>query len=79
MLKQERFQVEFAGNTLTDALRVLIEDRPHLADDLLSPDGAISRDLAFFINDVQAGGDSPGESRVHDGDRITILPPIAGG
>jgi molybdopterin converting factor small subunit len=79
LMKQARFQVEFTGKTLLDALHVLIEDHPHLAGDLMDSDANISRNLAFFINDEQISGDSPSERRVVDGDRITILPPIAGG
>jgi sulfur carrier protein ThiS len=80
LFKKQRFPIDFAGGTLSDAFRSLIDLHPHLEDDLLDDDReAIKLTLATFVNDERIPNDALDHHTIEDGDRITILSPISGG
>lgn len=80
LLKKQRVLVDFAGGTLGEALRALIDSNPHLEEDLLDDDGkTLKITLATFVNDERIPSDALDRHEIEDGDRITILSPISGG
>lgn len=79
MIRKQRFEVEFEGGPLSDAIAGLIKAHPDLAGDLLTPDGHIKSSLATFVNDERITRDERDRIELKGGDRVTILPPLFGG
>jgi molybdopterin converting factor small subunit len=71
--------VQGRGGTLADLLADL--DRRHrgLRDRLVTADGALHRFVNVYVNDEDVRFLGSLDAPVHDGDRVTILPAVAGG
>ncbi len=78
-IKKQRYEINFPGGSLGDAVDKLLEAYPHLEDDILLPDKIIQSTLAIFVNDERISGDTRESFEIRDGDRITILTPLSGG
>ena len=68
-----------SGETVGDALRDLVRQRPGLGLHFFDEAGAIRRHILCFHNEVYARGREGLELAVHPGDRITILNSVSGG
>jgi len=68
--------VELAGGTLGEVLRQLAgRHGPEFRAQVLAEDGGPQKALLLFVGDEPAGADRA----LRDGDRVTILTPMAGG
>jgi len=78
-IKKQRFEIEFSGGTLAEAIHKLLGVHPNLGDDLLDPEKKIRSSLATFVNDERISGDMRERFEIRDRDRITVLTPLSGG
>ncbi len=72
-------EVSVDGATVEEAAHRLAVAHPGLRPRLLAPDGRLRGSVAVYLNneDVRAG--NGGETRLHDGDVLEVLPALAGG
>jgi molybdopterin converting factor small subunit len=78
-IKKQRFEINFPGGSLGEAINKLLEAYPHLEGDILLPGKMIQNTLAVFVNDERISGEKRESFEIGDGDRITILTPLSGG
>ncbi|MCX8029158.1 MAG: MoaD family protein [Brevinematales bacterium] len=76
---KKEIAIEVKGQTLRDALLELTEIYPNLKDRLFDEVGNMRKFLTIFINNTNAKDFEGENTRLKDGDTITILPAIAGG
>ena len=67
------------GETVGDALRDLVRQRPGLGLHFFDEGGSIRRHILCFHNEVYARGREGLQIAVRPGDRITILNSVSGG
>ncbi len=67
------------GADVSAALHALVERFPTLAARLFAPDGGVRRDVNVFVNGGNAARRDGTRTRLRDGDRLAILPPVGGG
>jgi molybdopterin converting factor small subunit len=70
--------VEGAGGTLKDLIADLDARHPGLGDRLLE-DGKLRRFVNVYLNDEDVRFTGGLETELADGDRVTVLPAVAGG
>jgi molybdopterin converting factor small subunit len=71
--------VDGAGDTL-DALFVDLDAKhPGLRGRLVTEDGALHRFVNVYVNDEDVRFTGALETKLNDGDSVTILPAVAGG
>jgi molybdopterin converting factor small subunit len=72
-------QVEASGATLGAALDDLFARYPTVREQILAPEGGLSRFVNVFVNDQDARYLQGLETPVQDHDTIVLLPAMAGG
>lgn len=76
---QEQREVTIEGETVGEALRRTVERHPSLERHLYTEDGKLRSFVNVFLNDDDIRHLDKEDTRVADGDRISIIPSIAGG
>lgn len=71
--------VSVEGETIGDVLRTLVEQHPGLAGQVLTEDGELHRFVNVYLNDDDVRYLNRLETKVGNGDLISILPAVAGG
>jgi molybdopterin converting factor small subunit len=74
-----RAEVPVAAGSLRSVLEAIGRDAPELCARLLDEGGALRRHVNVFVNDEDVRFRELLDTPVHDGDRVTIVPAIAGG
>jgi molybdopterin/thiamine biosynthesis adenylyltransferase/rhodanese-related sulfurtransferase/molybdopterin converting factor small subunit len=74
-----RSQVEASGATVAAALGALVSEFPDLGPQLLGEDGRPRSFVNLFVNGEDVRGRAGLDTRLADGDRLAIVPAIAGG
>ena len=67
------------GETVGDVFRRLVEQYPGLAENLLGDDGSLHKFVNVYRNDDDIRYLDALDTKVADGDVISILPAVAGG
>lgn len=75
----ERAQVEARGATVGEALRDLVLRHPALRDRLLDEGGALRRHVSVFVNDEDVRLRQALDTPLGEGDRLALVPALAGG
>lgn len=75
----ESEEVAVEATTVEEALRRLVDRHPALGRHLFTGDGALRSFVNVFLNDEDVRFLEQGKTRVAPGDRISIIPSIAGG
>jgi len=78
-LTRERAEVSAEGRTVAEVIADLDRAYPGLGARLLAKDGALRRYVNVFVNDEDARHLGGAAAPVSDGDRLTLVPAIAGG
>ena len=71
--------VQAGPGTLRQVLAVLDATYPGLRDQLLTPEGTLHRFVNVYVNQEDIRFLQELETRVAEGDLVTILPAVAGG
>jgi sulfur-carrier protein len=71
--------VEGAGDTLNDLLTDLDGRHPGLRGRLVTPEGGLHRFVNVYVNDEDVRFLGALDTKIADGDSVTILPAVAGG
>ncbi|MGH3662921.1 MAG: MoaD/ThiS family protein [Micromonosporaceae bacterium] len=71
--------VEGAGDTLADLFADLDARHPGLRGRLVTDTGALHRFVNVYVNDEDVRFTGALETKLSDGDSVTILPAVAGG
>ena len=71
--------IEVEGNSVRNALVSLDAAFPALRERLRAPDGQIRRTLLVFVNGDDIRNCDGEETRLREGDEISIVPALAGG
>jgi len=68
-----------AGATVGDALDALIDDRPALADRVLTEDGDLRRHVNVLRNGENVRNLDGLDTELDGGDELAMFPPVSGG
>ncbi|HYI46799.1 MAG TPA: ubiquitin-like small modifier protein 1 [Actinomycetota bacterium] len=71
--------VEVVPGTIADLIDQLEEKHPGLKEQLLAEDGQLHRFVNIYVNDEDARYLEKLETKVSDGETVSILPSVAGG
>lgn len=71
--------VTVAAKTVEEALRLLAEAHPDLAQHLFDESGRLRSYISLFVNDEDVRSLSGGDTELATTDRLMIVPSIAGG
>jgi molybdopterin synthase sulfur carrier subunit len=71
--------VQVSPGTLRDVLRELVGRYPGMGDQLLGADGGLHRFVNLYINDEDVRYVDGLDTKLGDGDVLSILPAVAGG
>jgi len=71
--------VEAAGETLRDLLDDLERRYPGIKERIVSEDGRLHRFVNLYLNDEDVRYLGSLETKVQEGDTVSILPAVAGG
>jgi len=71
--------VQIEGATIGDVLRALVSENPGLSSQVLTEDGTLHRFVNVYLNDDDVRYLDRLDTKVADGDVISILPAVAGG
>ena len=71
--------VQANGETLRDAVGDLVRQFPGLAGQVVTEDGSLHRFVNVYVNDDDARYLDKLDTKLSDGDVISILPAVAGG
>ena len=71
--------VEVEPGTIADLVRQLEQKHPGLSEQLLTGDGELHRFVNVYVNDEDSRYLEKLETKVSDGDTVSILPSVAGG
>jgi len=74
-----RSVVTVEGATIGDVLRTLVAEYPGMAGQVLTDDGGLHRFVNVYLNDDDVRYLEKLDTKVSDGDTISILPAVAGG
>lgn len=74
-----RSNVAALGSTVGEVLADLSRSYPGIKDQLLGEDGRLHRFVNVYVNDDDVRYLDQLDTRVSDGDTISILPAVAGG
>lgn len=72
-------QVDAEGSTLRELLADLESRYPGITKNVVTPDGGLHRFVNVYVNDEDVRYLGSLETAVKEGDRISILPAVAGG
>ncbi len=67
------------GAKVADALRALVGRFPSVGPRLFNERGDVRRDVSVLVNGGNALRRDGVRTRLEDGDRLTLLPPVGGG
>jgi molybdopterin converting factor small subunit len=71
--------VAVEGATVGEVFDDLIRQHPGLRDQLLTPEGDVHRHLTIFLNDDDIRYLGKLDTKVGEGDTLTLMPAVAGG
>ena len=71
--------VQANGETLRDAVGDLVRQFPGLAGQVVTEDGTLHRFVNVYVNDDDVRYLDKLDTKLNDGDVISILPAVAGG
>ena len=71
--------VEVGGGTIGEVLTSLVATYPGLAGQVLTDDGTLHRFVNVYVNDDDVRYLDQLDTKVADGDTVSILPAVAGG
>jgi sulfur-carrier protein len=71
--------VSLEGSTIAEVLADLIRRHPGLEGQVLTEDGSLHRFVNVYVNDDDVRYLDKLDTKVGDGDTISILPAVAGG
>ncbi len=71
--------VEVEATTVGDALQRLVEAHPAMRSNLLDEEGGLHRFVNVYVNDEDVRYLDRLDTKVADGDQVSILPAVAGG
>ena len=71
--------VDLEGGTIADVISQLESRFPGMKDQLLTSDGSLHRFVNVYVNDEDARYLEKLDTKVADGDTVSILPSVAGG
>ena len=74
-----RAELDVEAGTLRSVLDAVGRDAPELRDRLLDEAGALRRHVNVFVNGEDVRFRDLLETRVQEGDRVAIVPAVAGG
>lgn len=74
-----RAEVDVAAGSLRSVLDAALREAPALRERLLDEGGALRRHVNVFVNDEDVRFRELLDTPVREGDRVTIVPAIAGG
>jgi len=74
-----RSTVSVPGATVGEALRALVAAHPGMAGQVLTEDGSLHRFVNVYLNDDDVRYLDRLDTKVADGDTLSILPAVAGG
>jgi MoaD family protein len=74
-----RSTVEIEGSTIGEVLNKLVEENPGMKGQVLTDDGTLHRFVNVYLNDDDVRYLNQLDTKVSSGDRISILPAVAGG
>ena len=72
-------QVEASPGTLRDVVSDLVTQYPPLSEQLLGEDGELHRFVNVYLNDEDVRYIEGLDTKLSDGDVLSILPAVAGG
>ncbi len=72
-------KVEASGESVREVLADLDRRRPGIARLIVDDSGEIRRSVSIFVNDEDVRWPAKVETRVSQGDRVALVPAIAGG
>lgn len=71
--------VEVAGGTIADVIDQLEASHPGLKEQLMTAEGELHRFVNVYVNDEDARYLEKLETKVSEGDTVSLLPSVAGG
>ena len=71
--------VEVEPGTIADLVEQLEARHPGMREQLLTPDGQLHRFVNVYVNDEDARYLDKLDTKVADGDTVSLLPSVAGG
>jgi len=71
--------VSAEGATIGEVLSNLVADYPGMAGQVLTDDGSLHRFVNVYVNDDDVRYLDQLDTKVADGDTVSILPAVAGG
>ena len=71
--------VEVAGGTVADVIEQLEARHPGLKEQLITGEGELHRFVNVYVNDEDARYLEKLDTRVSEGDTVSLLPSVAGG
>jgi MoaD family protein len=71
--------VEVEADTVSEALRALVDEYPDLADNLYNEDDELRQFVNVYVGDEDVRFGDGVETTLEAGDEISIVPSIAGG
>jgi MoaD family protein len=71
--------VEVDADTVSDALRALVDAYPDLADNLYNEDGELRQFVNVYVGDEDVRFGDGVDTALESGDEVSIVPSIAGG
>jgi sulfur-carrier protein len=74
-----RATVDGNGTTVGEVLANLVSENPGMKDQVLTADGTLHRFVNVYLNDDDVRYLDVLDTKVTDGDTISILPAVAGG
>ena len=74
-----RSTLSVSGGTVGEVLHAIVAEHPGLAGQVLTDDGSLHRFVNVYLNDDDVRYLDRLETKVADGDTLTILPAVAGG
>jgi sulfur-carrier protein len=74
-----RSTVEVEGATIGEVLTKLVDENPGMKGQVLTDDGTLHRFVNVYLNDDDVRYLEQLDTKVSPGDRISILPAVAGG
>ncbi len=72
-------EVSVEGTTVGEVVRHLVNEHPGLEKHLFTPNGELRSLVTLYVNDEDIRYLQRGETPLHKGDTLTIVPAIAGG
>lgn len=68
-----------SGSTVGEVLRAVVDSYPGMAGQVLTEDGSLHRFVNVYVNDDDVRYLDRLDTKVADGDTVSILPAVAGG